>query len=355
MPTASLNKKQKRDQLWADLSLENSTHGVTGIGSLPHASVDSAIAYSFRHNIPFLPQLPLRNPREYMIPQALFALPGLILKPGGYAVVDLDLWAAGTYALRQTLSSTENDQLVFTPGNSDWSCFTPFFWELEERRMSFAKIQVAGPFTCISVLQASDGAPLIQHSEVTEQITELLMRSSLHWVNRLRRIGVQPLIFLDEPGLGTLGLQSPMQKTLLHSLKLQVQALQNAGALVGLHCCSNSPWVELMALGFDILSIDAKLSLGSLLQSQSDFTRFIEDGGRLALGIIPTHMNNDSQVEVILRRTRELLSQSPACRTAFNQAIFTASCGLALETPETAERILNSLTHLSKIKLDRIF
>ena len=49
----------------------------TAIGSLPHHNADAALEYSFRHGIPFLPQMPVRNPWEYMIPQALEGLPGL--------------------------------------------------------------------------------------------------------------------------------------------------------------------------------------------------------------------------------------------------------------------------------------
>jgi hypothetical protein len=49
----------------------------TGIGSLPHHNIDAALSFSFKTGIPFLPQIPIRNPWEYMIAQALENLPGL--------------------------------------------------------------------------------------------------------------------------------------------------------------------------------------------------------------------------------------------------------------------------------------
>src|SRR4051812_27742352 len=66
----------------------------TGIGSLPHHNVDAALDFSFRHGIPFLPQIPIRNPWEYMIAQALEGIPGLLAEKDGLVVLDADLWNA---------------------------------------------------------------------------------------------------------------------------------------------------------------------------------------------------------------------------------------------------------------------
>src|SRR5438046_1915242 len=64
----------------------------TGIGSLPHHNVDAALAFSFRAGIPFLPQIPVRNPWEYMLPQALEGLPGLMTEKDGTIRLNLEVW-----------------------------------------------------------------------------------------------------------------------------------------------------------------------------------------------------------------------------------------------------------------------
>src|SRR5436190_470200 len=66
----------------------------TGIGSLPHHNVDAAIEFSFQMGIPFLPQIPISNPREFMIAQALDGLPGLTIEKDGSAVLDVTRWAS---------------------------------------------------------------------------------------------------------------------------------------------------------------------------------------------------------------------------------------------------------------------
>jgi hypothetical protein len=47
----------------------------TGIGSLPYAQLEPAMQAALRLDIPYLPQLPRRDPAEMMIPQALEGLP----------------------------------------------------------------------------------------------------------------------------------------------------------------------------------------------------------------------------------------------------------------------------------------
>src|SRR3954463_13036566 len=64
----------------------------TCIGSLPHHNVDAALEFSFRTGIPFLPQIPVRNPWEYMLPQALEGMPGLQTESGGGVAINAEIW-----------------------------------------------------------------------------------------------------------------------------------------------------------------------------------------------------------------------------------------------------------------------
>src|SRR3954463_3694303 len=85
----------------------------TCIGSLPHHNVDAALEYSFRLGIPFLPQIPIRNPWEYMIAQALEGLPGLQVERDGEVKLNFDVWkdrsAAFQKRLDEALANRAND------------------------------------------------------------------------------------------------------------------------------------------------------------------------------------------------------------------------------------------------------
>src|SRR5690242_12697554 len=72
----------------------------TGIGSLPHHNVDAALEHSFRMGVPFLPQIPIRNPWEFMIAQALEGLPGLQVEKDGSVSLDAAVWAGRARAFQ---------------------------------------------------------------------------------------------------------------------------------------------------------------------------------------------------------------------------------------------------------------
>ncbi len=77
---------------------------ITGIGSLPHHNVDAALQYSFRHDLPFLPQVPRRNPWEYMLPQALEGLAGLSVQSDGTTELQIEIWEARHSLLKSQLA-----------------------------------------------------------------------------------------------------------------------------------------------------------------------------------------------------------------------------------------------------------
>src|SRR5688572_5251208 len=120
---------------------------ITGIGSLPHHNVDAALAFSFKHGIPFLPQIPIRNPWEYMIAQAIEGIPGLQLENEGNISLNIDIWESQSYLLDRRLAeafgqgpSKKQAFEAFEPSAATSSCWQPFLWELQEREISFAKI-----------------------------------------------------------------------------------------------------------------------------------------------------------------------------------------------------------------------
>ena len=65
----------------------------TGIGSLPFGSVEEALDESYRVDVPYLPQLPLKSSGEYMLPQAMHGMPGVIADKEGMVTLDIDGYA----------------------------------------------------------------------------------------------------------------------------------------------------------------------------------------------------------------------------------------------------------------------
>src|SRR6478735_9027007 len=111
---------------------------LTAIGSLPHHNIDTALEYSLKLGIPFLPQIPIRNPWEFMISQALEGLPGLQVEEDGNAILNLEVWKSQSHWLTQRLRAAFSEGpgkkgafSGFEPSASISSCWQPFLWELQ--------------------------------------------------------------------------------------------------------------------------------------------------------------------------------------------------------------------------------
>ena len=332
----------------------------TAIGSLPHHNVDAALGFSFNLDIPFLPQIPMRNSWEYMIPQALEGLPGLEMDDSGTVTLNVDAWHSGAHALNQRLDRAFelNNYEPFEPTPATSSCWKPFLWELEERQIKVAKVQIAGPLTTQWGLRLNDGSNIDRYPDISSQILRLVLARTLAMTQRLRQSDVTPLLFLDEPALYVLTTQDPRHLLALQELRILIQVLRKNHVTVGLHCCSDTDWSQALSLGLDILSLDAALSLNSLLKHGAALRTFISNGSRLSLGVIPTNLptnlvdasseSSPSDSLEIFSRILATFAQHPEHRSedvrkTLTESLFTPACGLALQTTSEAELILSAL------------
>ncbi len=325
---------------------------LTGIGSLPHSNIDSALEFSMRLGIPYLPQIPMRNPWEFMIPQALDGLPGMQLEQGGLVSLPADLWRSQSHILEKRLErafATENFA-DFEPSGSTSSGWRPFLWELEEKAHSIAKIQIAGPFTSQWAIQIKSGSPGDCYPELSNQVYRLVLARSLAMVKRLVANEIHPFLLIDEPGLYTYSHQNPQHLAALRELKIMVQSLQKAGATVGIHCCGNTDWSALMSLGIDLLSLDTSLSLQAALGEvhRPALENWLQSGGRFSLGVIPTSANGPMETEMLVQNLIQTLQSAwigPAgyADSILQNALLTPACGLALQSIPEAEWVLENL------------
>lgn len=326
----------------------------TGVGSLPHHNADAALAFSMSFTVPFLPQIPIRHSNEYAVPQSLEGIPGLAIDDDGGVTLDLEKWQAGkekkNAEIDRVLKST--DATDFLP---ETSCWQPFCWELGQKQKRIAKIQIAGPITTSAVLRTTEKKPVVDNREVTNFITRWILARSVSMCRVLKAQGITPILVFDEPALFLFRHLSPEGWSSLQDLGVMVQALKKERAIVGIHCCSDTVWPMLMGLQPDLLSIDTHLSLPSLLADRAAFEVYWERGGRLALGIVPTHKPETLhaiEVTSLLNGVVDTLDKSIGTdfsRRVLLESLWTPACGLALHTPGQAEAVLTLLHELSPL------
>ena len=321
----------------------------TGIGSLPHTQLELALQQAFAVDVPVLPQLPATDPNELMLPQALEGLPGLEVDDGGECRIDLAQWQRGSrdVAVRLERALAGQELSYFEPTALTCRAWKPFLWDVEEKRRPWAKAQLTGPMTLRFVTRLADGRPLSAAPEVEAQVQKLVLARGLAMVRALRETGAHPVLFLDEPGLYAFDKKDPQHLIALQELRIVLLALRKEGATVGIHCCSNTDWSSLLALELDVLSIDARLSLGSLLSHRAAFAAFVDAGRRLSLGVIPTNLDASYQVEELVAGVLQTFAQHDLgperVQRVLASALLTPACGLALRTVSDAERIFAEL------------
>jgi hypothetical protein len=315
---------------------------ITGIGSLPHTQMELGLQMALAVDVPYLPQLPFDNPRELMVPAALEGLPGLEVADDGSCQVDLATWETGQRTLaaelEQALKSGEARRFLPTPASA--RALQPFLFEVRERKLAFAKAQLAGPATVRWSTRLSGGGVVADHPGLDGQIFRLLLARALALVQALRATGTTPLFYLDEPGLVALNTRDPRHLAVLTELRLFVAALRREGALVGLHCCGNTRWAALLDLGLDLLSFDVRLSLDALLESPQALGSFLDGGGALSLGIVPTNVGDEADpVELVRAAETSFAATMPGRTDALRTVLLTPACGLGLRSVSDAERI----------------
>ncbi len=331
----------------------------TAIGSLPHHNVDAALRFSFNTSIPFLPQIPIRNPWEYMLAQALEGLPGLQAESDGTVTLHLDVWDSRSSRLEKELNeafqrapSESSAFEAFEPSSAISSSWQPFVWELEEREVKKAKIQIAGPLTSQWSVRTKDGQSLDRNPAVAMQIYRLVLARALSMTRRLQASGITPLLYIDEPGLYGLMTSSTKFSLGIQELKLMVQTLRKEGVEVGVHCCSNTDWDAVLGLGVNIVSLDTSLSLRNFLAParMPQFEDFVLSGGKLSLGWIPTARSSvlhslqpESIFSELLASFQAAGTKPELARKILAEAIYTPACGLALHSVSDAELVLELL------------
>jgi len=317
------------------------TGGVTGIGSLPHLDPDDAIAFiaEFSPTVPFWPQLPQRSPSEVLIAQMLSPLLDLLdehdqahfeIKPGKLdefrkrlRVADAvfpESAAAGFFAFERACRANKFPDAVAFKG------------------------QVTGPIT-LGWCLFQDEQPLWILPELFAELVDYVSSLASWQIFRLSCFDKPVLLFIDEPMLALEG--SPAYVT--DGLKRVIAAIRRAGAYAGIHCCATPAPVSICSLQPDIVSFDAHQGLEMLL-AQPDTRTFVENGGCLSFGLVPTlnALNSFDPSETFIRWATAVGETLPAKKFA-DQSMVTATCGLGLMSIEAAQASFRKAIELSHL------
>jgi len=317
------------------------TGAVCGVGSLPFVAIAPAIDFITRWcpEVPFWPQLRRMSPRESMIPQTFGAhMKHLTALRGEHG------FAITSDRARRFFDAIERADAAFDP-----ACAAGFFAFVEAcGRGTFSgaravKGQLMGPITTAASLSV-DGTLFLDHPGYRPAIADYIVRLARWQVDALLKCCGSVILVLDEAYLGVALRQNPQRReAIVDVLKSVILRVRRPGVLVGIHCCDEVPLVVINEIESDLISFDAHHG-GSAFAADPEGRRFVDGGGHVAWGWIPT-LDDLSLVraEDIVERWIEASAllggkdENAAARIRA-RSLVTASCGLAGSSLDTCAR-----------------
>ncbi len=326
----------------------------TGVGSLPHEDPDRAVrvVLSGCPAIPYWPQLPRRTFLENMYIQFGAGLPASDLSGEKLYVECGDALMAGAEEFYSRFLS--GDPVPFAIPEERAAGLARFL-ESPPGTFPAVKGQVTGPVSFGLMVTDRGKRPLYYDPIGRDILVKHLLRVAQWQVGELARLSPNVILVVDEPYLASLGsaILSLSREEVVASLDEIFEGLQ--GALCGIHCCANTDWGLVLSTKVRYLSFDAFEYADSLLLYAGEVAEFLERGGKLAFGLVPTSREGiaGETPETLAGRMEEILRKFAERdipeEKVVKSALITPACGLGTVPEEDAERAVRLAADLSAL------
>ncbi len=337
------------------------------IGSIPMKDHQAAteLVLTYTPEIPLWVQLPA-YPEEGMISQFLPGLPGIAKK-------------ADTPFIDEGGSGFENELLGFyeeylaesaqeaVPASSRFALtretaggFHVFMDLLQDRTSALVAVkgQITGPITFTTGLQDAGGRAVFYNEQLRDAAVKLLAMKARWQVQQLKSMGKPVILFFDEPalaGYGSSAFISITKEEIATCFEEVMAAVHTEGALAGIHVCANADWSLLLDASTDVISFDAYTYFDKLALYGAQLREFLERGGILAWGIVPTLNAEDIDGESAESLTASWCEKAETIEKLgidrsrlIRQSLITPSCGTgSLDLPR-ARRVLELTREVSR-------
>lgn len=331
------------------------------IGSLPLDNHDKAaeMILEYTPEIPLWPQLP-KLQKEGMVRQFLSGFPGLI-DEGKRFWVDTDgedFPDEMTRFYEEYLQAESDPQWLstsrFALGPDSAAGFAAFLNILAARNHPAVTLkgQVTGPVTTGIGTRDRHGNSIFYDDNLRDILIKHLSMKASWQVMQLNKYttSTPPIVFIDEPGMVSFGSNafSGVSREMVTSAVGEViEAIQKAGGLAGVHICANGDWSPALDSGADILSFDAYSYFTNISLYTTELSAFLNRGGILAWGIIPTGdpliIEQENSDDLFFKWIEQLETLSSSCSTKeriMEQTLIAPACGTGSLILPIAEKVL---------------
>jgi methionine synthase II (cobalamin-independent) len=345
------------------------------IGSLPVNDYGQALDLirQYTPEIPLWPQLP-SNPLERMLNQFIEGLPGIVetddrtyfdLETSDFEAEQLKFYEE-YLTVAEDLAKTIKSRFIVSDSRAHGiyalhdSGTTMIVCECQsETGLTAVKGQVTGPFTLLTGLSDAQHRLGYYNETFRDMAVKCLAMKAAWQVKFLQDFNVPVIVFIDEPalaGLGSSAFISIAKDDIAADLSEVIGSIQQAGGLAGIHVCANTDWPFLLSVGLDILSFDAYGFFDRLAACQDDVYTFLDKGGIIAWGLIPTADDKLIAAETATSLAArwednidQLVNDKWDKKAIFKRSLITPSCGTGALSLDAATKVLELTSEVSTI------
>ncbi len=302
---------------------------MTSIGALPHRDPRHAaeLVLDLQRDLPAMPSLPNRSPREGLIQQALWGIQGVSIDADGAINVDVD-------------RIDPEAPLVDLGFDGDAYVGFKVFLDTAAGRIDPVKFQIAGPVTT-GVALTMFGVPDEIAFAVAKRAVDERAKALYTWV--ASALPDAPLVaFLNEPALvGTAERDFPLSTDSIIDLVSGVLATWEGHAVTGVHCCGEADWKAILEAGPQVLSLPVGAQVDRSIGAVSSF---LEAGGWIAWGAVPTVAPVGQHAglywKTLSAQWCELVQKGADPVLIRRRSLITPHCGLGEHEIDQAEHVL---------------
>ena len=334
----------------------------TSVGSFPHATAGPAcdIILNCFPEVPVWPQLPAISCLEQMEIQYSEGLPCIVVDTVKERMY-FDTEGDSTEALEQFYQNVLTENLNYFAISPEYAHGLA---EMENRlnqtdrsSMKYFKMQVTGPIT-VGLGIVDENKRAIYYNEMFRDVVVKNTAMKARWqLQKFRPLFEKRICFIDEPILSAFGSStyvSVHREDVVAYLGEVVEAIRTEGGLPGIHCCGNTDWTIPIDAGVDIINFDAYDYGVTIPLYGEQMKTFLERGGILAWGIVPTSEKiEDETTESLVAKFESMVDMLIAKNidrdNILQNALITASCGTGSVPVERAEKVSEQTKRVSDL------
>jgi len=226
--------------------------------------------------------------------------------------------------------------------------------------LQYFKNHVTGPIT-VGLGRVDENKRAIYYNDLFRDIIVKGTEMKARWLlDKFKFLGCKQICFIDEPilsGFGSSTYVSVQRSDVVEYLNAVIQAIHKENSLAGIHCCGNTEWTILIDADVDVISFDAYEYAETIAYYPNQVNGFLEKGGVLAWGIVPTSEKinvetAESLVKKLESSINNLAGKGINKNLILEKCLITPSCGTGSLPVDLSIKIFAQLSQVSQIIRD---